>query len=188
MRAQPFTSPEEALKHVGVKGMRWGVRKKYEGYQNKFHEASPGAIKTSVKTKTGEVISVEKEKPNPVYLAIAKLTKSKPEKSLAAMVIHDSAGKKVGSFQIWRESPTVVRGEWLQIKSTAQGRGYSKAAIEGLIISAKKDPNLQEVRLQVPSNAAAAKHIYSDIGFKKDVDLGVVPGYGNLEDWVYRVE
>jgi hypothetical protein len=26
-QAQPFASPEEALTHVGVKGMRWGYRK-----------------------------------------------------------------------------------------------------------------------------------------------------------------
>jgi RimJ/RimL family protein N-acetyltransferase len=104
------------------------------------------------------------------------------------MVIRDSSGKKVGSFQVWRESPTVVRGEWLQVKSSAQGRGYSKAAIDGLIIAAKKDPKLEEVRLQVPSNAEPAKHIYSQIGFKKDKDLGVVPGYGNLEDWALRVK
>jgi hypothetical protein len=30
MRQQPFASPEEALKHHGVKGMRWGVRKEEE--------------------------------------------------------------------------------------------------------------------------------------------------------------
>lgn len=31
MRHQPFASPEEALEHYGVKGMRWGVRKEREG-------------------------------------------------------------------------------------------------------------------------------------------------------------
>lgn len=30
MRQQPFASPEEALEHHGVKGMKWGVRKKEE--------------------------------------------------------------------------------------------------------------------------------------------------------------
>lgn len=30
MRQQPFTSPEEALAHYGVKGMRWGVRNERE--------------------------------------------------------------------------------------------------------------------------------------------------------------
>lgn len=30
IRQQPFTSPEEALAHYGVKGMRWGVRKAEE--------------------------------------------------------------------------------------------------------------------------------------------------------------
>jgi hypothetical protein len=30
MKQQPFASPEEALEHYGVRGMRWGVRKKEE--------------------------------------------------------------------------------------------------------------------------------------------------------------
>src|SRR3954471_280427 len=30
MRQQPFASPQEALNHAGVKGMKWGVRKEEE--------------------------------------------------------------------------------------------------------------------------------------------------------------
>lgn len=183
----PEKPPLNELKHYGKKGMKWGVRQKYQSYQNTIHKASPGATKTTVVTKTGEKISIVKEKPGPLYLAIAKLQKRNPADNLAAMSIHDSSGKKVGSFQVWREGPNVVRGEWLEIKSSAQGRGYSQAAIKGLMAAAKKDPKLREVRLQVPSDAAPAKHIYSGLGFKKDKDLGEVPIYGNVEDWVYKV-
>lgn len=180
---------DDFLAHHGVKGMRWGKHKlRYQAYQNKVHAAMPGAIKTSVKTKHGEVISVVKEKPGPLYLATAKLFNRKPENALTTMAIHDSSGKKVGSFQVWREGPHAIRGEWLEVDKSAQGRGYSKAAINGLLIAAKKDPKLQKVMLQVPSNADAAKHIYSSLGFKKEKDLGQVPGYGNLEDWAYKVK
>ena len=178
---------DEFLAHYGVKGMKWGVRKRYVDYQNKIYSKSLGAAKTSVVTKTGEHISVEKEKPGPLYLAIAKLTGQKPERALSAMAIVDSTGKKVGSFQVWRESKAVVRGEWLQIDKKAQGRGYSAAAIKGLLVAAEKDPDLREVRLQVPSDAAPAKHIYSNLGFSKDVDLGNTAMFGNIEDWVYRL-
>ncbi len=181
--------PLEELYHYGVKGMRWGIRKKYRAYQDSVHKASPGAIRTSVTTKTGEKISVVKEKPGPLYLAIAKMQGRKPPNNLAAMQILDSNGKKVGSFQVWREGKNseIVRGEWLVIKDSAQGRGYSKAAIEGLIKASKNDKFAKELRLQVPSDAAPAKHIYSGLGFKKDIDLGEVPGFGNLEDWVRKL-
>jgi ribosomal protein S18 acetylase RimI-like enzyme len=174
--------------HFGVKGMKWGIRKDYLAYQNKVHRATPGALKTRVVTKNGDVLTIEKEKPGALALAVGKLIGRKPPDYLSAMVIRDKDGKKVGSFQAWREGKHTIRGEWLEVKKSAQGQGYSEAAIRGLLASAKKQPGLKEVRLQVPSDAAAAKHIYSKLGFAKDKDLGVTPTYGNIEDWVHNVD
>lgn len=181
------TDVDEFLAHYGVKGMQWGVRKRYSALQDGVHTASPGAIKTQVISKTGERISVIKQKPGPLALGFMKLRGGKPESMVSTMLIQDSSGKKVGSFQVWREGIDSVRGEWLQIDKGSQGRGYSKAAIEGLIKAAGKDPKLKHVRLQVPSDAAPAKHIYQSLGFSKEKDLGEVPGYGNLEDWVRHI-
>lgn len=179
---------EDVLAHFGVKGMKWGIRKDFRDFQDKIHRGSPGAIKTSVKTKTGEMITVEKERPGPIQLAVAKLTGRKPSDSVSSMIIRNEQGNKVGSFQMWREGSSAIRGEWLEIKKSSQGKGYSKAAISGLLRAAKKDKNLKEVRLQVPTNAAAAKHIYGSLGFKKDKDFGWDPVYGGLEDWAYKVK
>ncbi len=190
LNTNPFDKPElSELVHYGVKGMKWGHRKQqYKAYQDRVHKASPGATKTSVTTKTGEKISVVKAKPGPLALAVSKLVGREPHDNISAMEIIDSSGKKVGQFQIWREGSNLetVRGEWLEIEAGSQGRGYSKAAIEGLIKSSEKDKFAREIRLQVPSDAEAAKHIYSQLGFKKDLDLGVAAGYGNIEDWVRK--
>lgn len=174
---------DDFLAHYGVLGMRWGVRKNYTTYRDQFHRGSPGAIKTVVTTKNGETISIEKEKPGPLNLAVAKLTGRKPADQLSAMVIRDSSGNKMGSFQMWREKNNSVRGEWLSINKKAQGRGYSKAALSSLLVVARKDPTISTVRLQVPSDALAAKHIYSELGFSKERDLGYSTMWGNLEDW-----
>ena len=191
-----MNTTDEFLSHYGIKGMRWGVRKdvsakntqykKFVDYKESVYKDSPGAIKTVVISKTGDKLTVEKEPPGFIPLSVGILTGRKPADTISTMNIRNADGKKVGSFQIWREGRD-VRGEWLEIGPQYQGKGYSKAAIEGLLIAARKDPTIDKVRLQVPSNAEAAKHIYESLGFKKDKDLGSVIGYGMLEDWAADV-
>jgi ribosomal protein S18 acetylase RimI-like enzyme len=186
-------SPEDIL-HYGVKGMKWGVRKdqpsggaKKQSHRERFHEGSPGAIVTRVIAKTGETITVEKEKPSRLAVAIGVLTGREPPESVSSMVIKDRSGKKVGSFQIWKDDESTVRGEWLSIKKDSQGRGYSRAAIEGLLIAAKKDPTIKSVKAEVPREALAAQHIYSGLGFKKYKTLGDTPQFGIVDDWELRL-
>lgn len=183
------SSDEDAIQS-GVKGMKWGVRKSYQEFGDKHQKGSPGALSTAAKTKYGERISVVKERPGALNLAVAKLTGRKPENSVAAMQILDSSGKKVGSFQIWKdpEYAKTIRGEWLEVNKSAQGRGYSKGALDALMTTARKTPGIDQVRLQVPSDAAPAKKIYGDLGFRKDKDLGDTPMFGNIEDWVADVK
>lgn len=167
MGQQQFDTPGDALAHFGVKGMKWGQRKaRLESLREEVHTKSAGLKQVSVKTKTGETISVVKDKPGNLALRVGKLTGRKPPEYVSAMSVIDSKGKKVGSFQLWREDKSAVRGEWLEIDKGAQGRGYSKAALSGLIKAADKDPSITEIRLQVPVGAAPAKSIYGGLGFK----------------------
>lgn len=177
---------DETLTHFGVKGMKWGVRKgEGSSYRDRMHQESPGALRTEVTTKYGERISVVKAKPALPGVGLNKLLRKDPANTLSVMEIRDSSNKKVGSFQAWRDSeyPKTIRGEWLNVNKDSQGRGYSKAAIDGLMKAAREDPRIDNVRLQVPVEAAPAKHIYSQLGFKKDKDLG-----DGLEDWVADVK
>lgn len=54
MRQQPFASPEEALQHYGVKGMRWGYRKKEETTERSSTEML--VPKTSTTSTTAAVV------------------------------------------------------------------------------------------------------------------------------------
>lgn len=175
------------LAHYGVKGMRWGVRKDRPSYATRMFTESPGASKTKVTTKNGETISIEKQRPGPLAVAVGRLTGRKPESAISAMVIRDSHGKKAGSFQIWREGKDSVRGEWLEVNPSHQGRGYSKAALQALIVAARRDGQISTVRLQVPADAAPAKHIYTQLGFTQDRVLGDTAMFGVIEDWVLRL-
>lgn len=198
---------DDYLAHYGVLGMKWGVRRpdgsdgtvtgiagkgvptndKKTSYADKAYLETPGATKTSVTSKTGEVISIEKDRMGPLGVAVSKLTGKKPKDNISSMSIRNKDGKKIGSFQIWNDGPGVVRGEWLEIDKKNQGRGYSEAAISALIKGSKNNSSVKEIRLQVPSEAAAAKHIYNKVGFKKDKVLGHTNMYGDLEDWVYKL-
>lgn len=184
-------SPEDIV-HYGIKGMRWGVRRsdaelaKARGgrkLKEEILDKSAGARQTSVTTKSGETISITKQPPNPLAMAIGRMTGRQPPDYISTMNINDSSGKKVGSFQIWNEEPGVVRGEWLTVKGSSQGKGYSRAAIEGLLVAAQKDPDIKTVKMEVPVEAAAARHIYSSLGFESYKVLGETDQFGVIEDW-----
>lgn len=191
---------DDVIEHYGVKGMKWGVRRSDEelsrsrkasgsdstskkSLRDQYWDESPGAKMTRVVSKTGEKITVEKQRPPALAVVVGRLTGQSPPNSVSSMVIRNSSGKKVGQFQIWLDDPQTVRGEWLTIKKDSQGQGYSRAAIEGLLKAASKDPNIKTVKAQVPRDAKAAQHIYGSLGFKKYKSLGETPAYGIVDDW-----
>ena len=180
------------LEHYGVKGMRWGVRKdrdapKKTSFRDEIHKQTVGQARTSVVTKNGDRLSVIKEKPSRLGAAIGKMTGTKPPDFVSSMRIEDSSGKKVGSFQMWRVDKNTVQGEWLEIKKSEQGKGYSKAALQSLLSQAKKDPEIKRVIAQVPQDAEAAKHIYGSLGFKKTKTLGSTEMFGVIDEWEAKV-
>lgn len=182
----------DELIHYGVKGMKWGVRRSDAELANargkkklkeEILDKTVGARQTSVTTKSGEIISITKEPPTALAMAVGRMTGRQPPDYISTMNINDSSGKKVGSFQIWKEEPGVVRGEWLTVKQSSQGRGYSRAAIEGLLAAAQKDPEIKTVKMEVPAEAAAARHIYRSLGFESYKVLGTTTQFGVIEDW-----
>jgi hypothetical protein len=91
--AQTFASPEEALVHYGVKGMRWGVRNK----DRPVGRESSGRVASAPKTVSGRAISV------PVT-AIPKLSEKKQRRVDKFLKRADVADTKIAELKVANEA------------------------------------------------------------------------------------
>ena len=166
---QPFASPGEALKHFGVKGMRWGVRK-----QRKSTPELSGYIKEPIvrKTKNGDEFTLSPNSPSKLHRGLARISKSYREnyKKSSNLTIKDKDGKKIGSADFWLKGKDDIYLNWITIEKSARGRGYAteilKAAAEHGQTTGRK-----RLVLEVPGNAPDARHIYENMGFKATREL-----------------
>lgn len=98
--------------------MKWGVRKQPE-YISK------------TRTKNGETLYLKSDK----KYALAKfLGAVSPKLRLEQRKTHNFSsyvnGKRVGSFQMYEESPTSMNIVWGDTKKKYQGRGYMQATLK----------------------------------------------------------
>jgi GNAT superfamily N-acetyltransferase len=191
MRQQPFASPEEALVHFGVKGMRWGVRK---------GDTPKEKIKSFVQepitrtTKNGDQFTVVPKQggQGPVMQALARRFprhRALIENS-AALDIQDKDGHKIGHAQVYRKSKDELNLVWLDIEESNRGQGYATA-----VMRAAKDlggtQGFKKLTLEVPGISPDARHIYEKQGFvvtKKPSKLNKADVWGGLTHMEYRYE
>jgi ribosomal protein S18 acetylase RimI-like enzyme len=166
MRQQPFASPEGALEHFGIKGMKWGVRKEKppkEKIKSFFQESIVGT------TKNGDqfsVIPVNKQD-GPLMQALARRFERHRTlvENSAVMDIRDKQGKSIGSAQVYRKSKDELNLVWLDIEQSHRGQGYAQAVMR----SAKNlggEQGFKKLTLEVPGVSPDARHIYEKQGFK----------------------
>lgn len=179
----------EELLHYGVKGMKWGVRKKDDSTPSRYRQlrTAENAPRT-FKAKNGKTVTVTENPYGPLAAAIGASSgkgfkRYKDSKDFTMTV----DGKKVGDASIVSKGDELYLN-WLGVRKSQRGQGYGQAVFEGAVQHAKASGH-KRITLEVPGNSPDAKHIYEKFGFKS---TGVIDGgdgdlWGGLENMVYDI-
>lgn len=153
-----FTSIQSELgvRHYGVKGMRWGVRR-YQNKDGSLTEAGKRraaeanakssifgtAQKYSIQTRSGESISVEPLPPPSTARKIwdALMGTSNVEMGTrgdANYTLSDSSGNKIGQLSLISKSADVAYIDWITVDEKHRGKGYATDVLNDLIGKARE--------------------------------------------------
>lgn len=179
---------ESSVKHFGVKGMKWGVRKE-QPTKNREPIKSLGPDSVTRKTKNGEIITLQKVPPSKLQNFLGRHSKNFREEysKQASLRILDSSGKRVGDAMVQKRSKDELYLEWLGIDKSERGKGYASAVMKAGRDFGKQE-GFKKMVLEVPGNSPDARHIYENLGFKYvgEVDGGFKdPIWGGLSKMEY---
>lgn len=146
------------LYHYGVKGMKWGVRKKRQPSAKSGFKKQRLILES--KTKNGAPIRGIQSTANPISSFLAKQIDS-----IKNLELYDANSKKIGDLQLFHESPTSLNITWLGIKKHDRGKGYAQAAMRMAEDYARKS-GMKQLTLEVPGISPDARHIYEKLGFE----------------------
>lgn len=161
---QEFASPEEALQHFGVKGMRWGVRNERP---QKEQIKSLVTETTTRTTSNGDTFTLTPKNPSAVtqFLARHIPRHRKLVESSAMINITDKKGATIGNLQVYAVSKKEMNITWIDIEESQRGRGYAQAVMHSTE-EIGRQKGFEKLTLEVPGISPDARHIYEKQGFK----------------------
>lgn len=160
------------VKHYGIKGMHWGVRKdSSSGGASKpaKPEIKRATDSIAVKLNNGKTLHMSGDKTPALARFIARMSPGfrKNVNNASNYTLKDENGKRVGEMSLFKESKTSLNVVWVGVDKSHRGQGYASAAMRAAVDLAKKQ-KLDTVTLEVPGNSPDARHIYEKMGFKED--------------------
>lgn len=171
----------DELYHHGVKGMKWGVRKKKEQNNISKRKSKKQSIRQEIdqivkdkknsgrkwKTSAGYDISLEPEVTPKTAQFLARYSRTiRNNIKDSSIFTISSKGKKIGDLQLYdNRKDNSVNVAWIGIDQSARGKGYAQSVMNNVVKNAEKNGK-SKVTLEVPGRSPDARHIYEKIGFK----------------------
>lgn len=157
--------PMDELIHYGVKGMRWGIRKKDDSSSSPEH----GSGDLQVKLKNGDVITLNNKPSGPMAKLIDRMIPGRSKENFSRQNLHikDKEGNRVGELYAFSDAPKTLHIAWIGVKDKYRGHGYATASMRAVVDNAKKQ-GFKEVSLQAVNESEDAVHIYKKMGFEED--------------------
>lgn len=157
---------EEILKHHGVKGMKWGVRKRQE-VGARYHELrNKPTENVTLKTPAGKEVTLKEEALGKLPAAMGSISpRIRKSLSESRMFQIHTGGQWIGNVTIHEKSKDELNFEWIGVVPEHRGKGYASTIFDAGLQYAKQK-GYSKVSLEVPGIAPDARHIYEKRGFK----------------------
>lgn len=145
-----------SLYHSGIKGMKWGIRRK-------------AAKETRhLKTKNGLDVDLVRKDPSIIARALGKMSPKIKKQQQSYYGYSIKVGKKIiGDLQLDKTSAKELNVVWITVNKKYKGQKIAQAVMND-VLKKGSELGVSKVTLEVPGISPDARHIYEKNGFKKN--------------------